>query len=85
VEKNGEHVQKDNVVVRMALVVLPLNSVHFLNDVKLNMVNVPKVNVVNFGDHVQKNNIVVRKDTVAPLLDIVLLLKDVKLNMVNVQ
>jgi len=49
------------------------------------MVNVPKVNVVNFGDHVQKNNIVVRKDTVAPLLDIVLLLKDVKLNMVNVQ
>jgi len=40
VEKNGEHVQKDNVVVRMELVVLHQNSVHFLKDVKLNMVNV---------------------------------------------
>jgi len=85
VEKNGDPVQKDNAVERMALVVLPLNSVHFLKDVKLNMVNVPKVNVENFGDPVRMINVAVKRDIVVVLQDIVLLLKDVKLNTVNVQ
>ena len=39
-EKNGEVVLMVNVVVRMAFVVLMLNSVLFPRDVKKNMVNV---------------------------------------------
>ena len=84
-EKNGEHVQKDNVVVRMAHVVLPLNFVPFLKDVNPNLVNVQKEDVVNYGDHVLKDNVVVKKDIVVPLPNSVQLNKDVKLNTVNVQ
>jgi len=64
VEKNGDHAQKVNVVVRMVTVVLLPNSVHSLKDVNLAMDNVQKVNVENFGDHVQKDNVVVKKDIV---------------------
>ena len=63
-EKNGDHAQKVNVVVRMVTVVLLPNSVHFLKDVKQVMDNVQKVNVENFGVLVQKDNVVVKKDIV---------------------
>ena len=84
-EKNGDLVQKANVVVRMVHVVLLQNSVHFLKDVNRNLVNVLKEDVENYGDHVLKENVVMNKDTVVLHLNIVLLLKDVKVNMENVQ
>ena len=63
-EKNGEVVLMVNVVVRMAFVVLMLNSVLFLKAVNLAMENVQKVNVENYGVLVQKDNVVVKKDIV---------------------
>jgi len=73
-----------NVVVKMVIVVLQLNSVLLNKDVKKITVCVLRINVEKNGDLVQKDNVVVRMVLVVLLLNSVHFHKDVKLNMVSV-
>jgi len=61
-----------NVVVKMVIVVVHLNSVLLKKDVKKNMVCVLKIDVEKNGEHVLMINVVVRMDIVVQQLNIVL-------------